>query len=130
MVTRRWIRGADKGTRTLDKGLGATSFNFIAPIHWRILVGHTGWNSTLEGICAGVTMITWPSFSKQFMNEKLLVQILKVGVRVGVEVAVQMGEEEFGVLVKREDVKEALESLMDEGEEGEDRGKRARNFAK
>ena len=91
---------------------------------------HCGWNSTLEGICAGVPMITWPLFSEQFMNEKLLVQILKVGVRVGVEVAVQMGEEEFGKLVKRDDVKQAVESLMDEGEEGEDRGKRARKLAK
>ncbi|XWS59594.1 hypothetical protein CRYUN_Cryun08bG0135500 [Craigia yunnanensis] len=91
---------------------------------------HCGWNSTLEGICAGVPMITWPLFSEQFMNDKLLVQILKVGVRVGVEVAVQMGEEESGMLVKRDDVKQALENLMDEGKEGEDRRKRARKLAK
>ncbi|XP_017976274.1 PREDICTED: UDP-glycosyltransferase 73C6 [Theobroma cacao] len=90
---------------------------------------HSGWNSTLEGICAGVPMLTWPLFAEQFLNEKLLVQILKVGVRVGVEVVVQMGQEEFGVLVKREDVKKAVESLMDEGEEGEDRRKRARKLA-
>ncbi|XVE76089.1 hypothetical protein DITRI_Ditri12bG0145000 [Diplodiscus trichospermus] len=36
MVSRKRIRGANKGTRTLNKGLGATSFNFIAPIPWRI----------------------------------------------------------------------------------------------
>ncbi|KAE8679391.1 putative UDP-Glycosyltransferase superfamily protein [Hibiscus syriacus] len=57
---------------------------------------HCGWNSTLEGICAGVPMITWPLFSEQFMNGKLVVQILKIGVGVGVETAVQMGEEESG----------------------------------
>ncbi|XWS66800.1 hypothetical protein CRYUN_Cryun05aG0231800 [Craigia yunnanensis] len=81
---------------------------------------HCGWNSTLEGICAGVPTITWPLFAEQFFNEKQLVQKLKVGVRVGVEAVVHMGEEDKSeVLVKREDVKKAIESLIDEGEEGE-----------
>ncbi|GMI70242.1 hypothetical protein like AT2G36780 [Hibiscus trionum] len=90
---------------------------------------HCGWNSTLEGICAGVPMITWPLFSEQFMNEKLLVQILKVGVGVGVEVAVPMGEEEFGATVKKEEIMKAVECLMEEGDEGEDRRKRANKLA-
>ncbi|KAK8492673.1 hypothetical protein V6N13_116274 [Hibiscus sabdariffa] len=87
---------------------------------------HCGWNSTLEGICAGVPMITWPLFSEQFMNEKLLVQILQVGVGVGIEVAVPMGEEEFGWTVKKEEITKAVECLM---EEGEDRRKRANKLA-
>ncbi|XVE76091.1 hypothetical protein DITRI_Ditri12bG0145200 [Diplodiscus trichospermus] len=91
---------------------------------------HCGWNSTLEGICAGVPMITWPLFAEQFFNEKQLVQKLKVGVRVGAEFVVHMGEEDkFEELVTREDVQKAIESLMDEGEEGEERRKRARNLA-
>ncbi|KAK9010724.1 hypothetical protein V6N11_043593 [Hibiscus sabdariffa] len=88
---------------------------------------HCGWNSTLEGICAGVPMITWPLFSEQFVNEKLVVQILKVGVGVGVEAAVQMGEEEFGNIVKKEDIVKAVERIM---EEGEDRRERAKELAK
>ncbi|MBA0749723.1 hypothetical protein Gogos_003621 [Gossypium gossypioides] len=92
---------------------------------------HCGWNSTLEGICAGVPMITWPLFSEQFMNQKLLIQILKVGVSIGVEVAVQMGEEEkFGAMVKKGDIMKAMESLMDGGDEGEDRRERAKKLAK
>uniref|UniRef100_A0A2N9GNX3 Glycosyltransferase n=1 Tax=Fagus sylvatica TaxID=28930 RepID=A0A2N9GNX3_FAGSY len=90
---------------------------------------HCGWNSTIEAICVGVPMLTWPLFGDQFVNEKLIVQVLKIGVRVGVEDPVQWGEEEkIGVLVKKEDVKGAIERLMDEGEEREERRKRAREL--
>ncbi|XP_059463430.1 UDP-glycosyltransferase 73C3-like [Corylus avellana] len=90
---------------------------------------HCGWNSTLEGISAGLPMITWPMFAEQFYNEKLVAQVLRIGVRVGVEACVQWGDEEkAGVLVKREDVKKAIEQLMEEGEEGEERRKRAREL--
>lgn len=91
---------------------------------------HCGWNSTLEGISAGVPMITWPLFAEQFFNEKQLVQVLKIGVRVGVEFVVHMGEEDkYVVLVKSEDIKKAIENIMDEGKEGEERRERARNLA-
>ncbi|KAF8364642.1 hypothetical protein HHK36_033386 [Tetracentron sinense] len=90
---------------------------------------HCGWNSTLEGVCAGVPLIRWPLFAEQFCNEKLVIQILRVGVRVGVEVPVPWGEEEkVGVLVRREEVKKAVEQLLNEGEEGEERRKRAREL--
>ena len=45
---------------------------------------HCGWNSTLEGICAGVPLVTFPLFAEQFINEKL-VQVVKIGVSVGAE---------------------------------------------
>ena len=90
---------------------------------------HCGWNSTIEAICAGVPMLTWPLFGDQFFNEKLVVYILKIAVSVGVEDPVQWGEEEkIGVLVKKEDVEGAIDRLMDEGEEREERRKRAREL--
>ncbi|XP_004306178.1 PREDICTED: UDP-glycosyltransferase 73C1-like [Fragaria vesca subsp. vesca] len=91
---------------------------------------HCGWNSTLEGICAGVPLITWPLFGDQFLDEKLVDQILKIAVRVGVEYPMKWGEEEsIGVLVKKENVKEAIDKLMD-GEVSEARRDRARELAK
>ncbi|XP_021821628.1 UDP-glycosyltransferase 73C6-like [Prunus avium] len=91
---------------------------------------HCGWNSTLEAICAGLPLITWPLFSEQFLNEKLVEQILKIAVRVGVEYPMKWGEEEkIGVLVKKENVKEAIEKLMD-GEESQGKRERAKKFGK
>ncbi|PRQ23002.1 putative flavonol 3-O-glucosyltransferase [Rosa chinensis] len=46
---------------------------------------YCGWNSTLEAVCAGIPMITWPVSADQFYNEKLVTQILGIGVAVGVE---------------------------------------------
>nr|AYC63489.1 UDP-glycosyltransferase [Scoparia dulcis] len=90
---------------------------------------HCGWNSTLEGISAGVPMVTWPLFAEQFCNEKLVVEVLKIGVRIGVEMPVKWGEEEkVGVLVKKEDVVEALNVLMDEGEDGKEKRRKAREL--
>ncbi|KAG5055613.1 hypothetical protein AAZX31_03G167900 [Glycine max] len=93
-------------------------------------ITHCGWNSTLEAICAGVPMVTWPLFGDQFFNEILVVQILKVGVKVGAESTIKWGkEEEIGVQVKKEDIERAIESLMDETNESEERRKRIKELA-
>ncbi|KAF7818684.1 UDP-glycosyltransferase 73C6-like [Senna tora] len=93
-------------------------------------ITHCGWNSTIEAICGGVPMITWPLFGDQFFNEKLVVQILKVGIRVGVESPMIWGEEKkIGVVVKKEEIERAIEELMDDTKEGEERRKRANEVA-
>ncbi|MCL7023308.1 hypothetical protein MKW94_020361 [Papaver nudicaule] len=43
---------------------------------------HCGWNSVLESIAAGVPMLAWPMGADQYVNAILLVDGLKVGVRV------------------------------------------------
>lgn len=81
------------------------------------------------GISTGLPMVTWPLFAEQFCNEKLVVQVLKIGVSLGVKVPVKWGDEEnVGVLVKKDDVKKALDKLMDEGEEGQVRRTKAKEL--
>ena len=92
---------------------------------------HCGWNSTLEGVSAGVPLVTWPQFQEQFLNEKLVVQVLRIGVSVGAQKVVHLGEEEKpGVEVKSEDLRKAIEMVMEEGKEGEERRKRAKELSK
>ncbi|XP_052189749.1 UDP-glycosyltransferase 73C4-like isoform X1 [Diospyros lotus] len=90
---------------------------------------HCGWNSTLEGVSAGLPMVTWPIFAEQFLNEKLAVEVLEIGVSVGAQVAVNLGDEEkFGVVVKREEIRGAVEKVMEKGVEGEKRRQRAKGL--
>ncbi|GJZ48268.1 UDP-glycosyltransferase 73E1-like protein [Tanacetum coccineum] len=92
---------------------------------------HCGWNSLLETISAGIPVVTWPFFADQFLNETFMVEILKIGVRIGVEIPVPFGDEDkHGVLVQKEDIKTTVECLMDkEDEEGKQRRKRAGELA-
>ena len=90
---------------------------------------HCGWNSTLEGIASGVPLLTWPLFGDQFCNQKLVIQVLKVGVSSGVEEVMKWGEEEkIGVLVDSEGVKKAVEELMGESDEAKERRRRAKEL--
>ncbi|GMJ12075.1 hypothetical protein like AT2G36780 [Hibiscus trionum] len=74
---------------------------------------HCGWNSVIEGISAGLPMITWPVLADQFFNERLVVSVLRIGEKVGSEIGMKWGEEEkYGVMVKKEQVVEAIDKVM------------------
>nr|AYC63476.1 UDP-glycosyltransferase [Scoparia dulcis] len=90
---------------------------------------HCGWNSTLEGISAGVPMITFPMFGEQFFNEKLVVQVLGIGMGVGARIVTHMGEEEKPeARVTRDGIMTAVERVMDTGRGGNERRKRAKEL--
>ncbi|CAN7009093.1 unnamed protein product [Brassica oleracea var. botrytis] len=92
---------------------------------------HCGWNSTLEGITSGVPLLTWPLFGDQFCNQKLVVQVLKVGVRAGIEETMKWGEEDrIGVLVDNEGVKKAVEELMGDGDDANERRRVVKELGK
>ncbi|XP_015890276.3 soyasapogenol B glucuronide galactosyltransferase [Ziziphus jujuba] len=80
------------------------------------MVTHCGWNSILEGVNAGLPMITWPVFVEQFYNEKLLTDVLRIGVAVGVKELRNYGQEETMVM-KREEIEKAVRVLTGDGEE-------------
>ncbi|CAO2191188.1 unnamed protein product [Urochloa humidicola] len=87
-------------------------------------VTHCGWNSTLEAVSAGVPMVTWPRYADQFYNEKLVVELLEVGVGVGsTDYASKL---EARRVIGGEVIAEAIGSVMGDGEEAEAIRERAR----
>jgi len=84
------------------------------------MVTHCGWNSILEGVNAGLPLVTWPLFAEQFYNERLVVDVLKIGVAVGATIWCdidKVGEKE---VVTREKVAAAVVAVMGEGEHATD----------
>ncbi|KAA8521998.1 hypothetical protein F0562_012688 [Nyssa sinensis] len=78
---------------------------------------HCGWNSVIEGVSAGVPMVTWPLYAEHFYNEKLVTQVLGIGVEVGVEdwnLWVDAGKK----VIRRESIEKCVRRLMDDGDEG------------
>ncbi|KAL7248574.1 hypothetical protein ACSBR2_003334 [Camellia fascicularis] len=91
---------------------------------------HCGWNSTIEGIGAGVPMITWPLVAEQFFNESIVVDVLKTGIRVGNEEWLSYIWEPK-VTVTREKVEAAVKWLMagNGGDEVDEMRRRAKEVS-
>lgn len=87
---------------------------------------HCGWNSCLEGITAGLPMIAWPLFAEQFFSERLIVDVLGIGIGIGVKVC--SGNEEERDMVNGEEVRKVVDELMGNGEEGDGRRERAKEL--
>ncbi|KAK4483152.1 hypothetical protein RD792_010332, partial [Penstemon davidsonii] len=65
---------------------------------------HFGWNSVLEVVCAGVPMVAWPFYVEQHFNRVVLVE--------GMKLALRMNEMANGFVVA-EEVKRKVRELMD-----------------
>ncbi|KAL7229524.1 hypothetical protein ACSBR2_008098 [Camellia fascicularis] len=91
---------------------------------------HCGWNSTIEGIGAGIPMITWPLAAEQFFIESLVTDVLKTGIRVENEEWVSLHWEPK-VTVTREKVEKAVKWLIggDGGDQVVEMRRRAREMA-
>ncbi|XP_020108885.1 UDP-glycosyltransferase 87A2-like isoform X2 [Ananas comosus] len=81
---------------------------------------HCGWNSTLEGLYAGVPMLTYPLVWDQYPNSKMVVDEWGVGLRV---------KEDDGGGVRGEVVAELVRKVMDlEDGESKEMRRRAREL--
>lgn len=131
---RAWLAADGFEERVRDRGLLVRGWAPQVTVLSHPAVGgflsHCGWNATLEAIAHGVPVLTWPVFADQFCSERLLVDVLDVGVRSGVELpAMNLPEEAEGVQVRSADLEKAVAELMDEGPEGSARRARAKELA-
>lgn len=90
---------------------------------------HCGWNSTLEAVAGGVPVAGWPQRAEQFLNERLLVDVMGVGVSMlGKGEARRKFREKD--IVGRERVQEVVCELMGGGEKAVERRNRAAQYGK
>ncbi|PUZ54899.1 hypothetical protein GQ55_5G168800 [Panicum hallii var. hallii] len=72
--------------RTKDRGLVIKSWapqvDVLNHPATGAFVTHCGWNSTMEGIMAGVTMLCWPLYAEQKMNKIFMTEDMGVGVEI------------------------------------------------
>lgn len=98
--------------RTKDRGLVVKSWapQVVVLNHGSVggFVTHCGWNSALEGVCAGVPMVAWPLYAEQRFNRVIMVEEMNL--------ALPMKESEDG-FVRAEEVEKRVCDLMD-SEEG------------
>lgn len=90
-------------------------------------VTHCGWGSMMEGLAAGVPLMTWPLFIDHFFTERLMVDVHGVGVATGSMVSSFSAEER--TLVSADRVRSAVNELMGGGEEAEERRRRVEKLA-
>ncbi|CAK9167337.1 unnamed protein product [Ilex paraguariensis] len=82
-------------------------------------VTHCGWNSTLESLVSGVSVVAFPHWSDQTTNAKMIEDVWKTGVRVK-----PSGEE----TVEGDELKQCIEMVMGGGERGEEMRRNAQRW--
>ncbi|CAK9874178.1 unnamed protein product [Sphagnum jensenii] len=94
--------------RTKDRGLVYTSWAPQIQILAHPAVGgfltHCGWNSIMESISMGVSMIAWPLWADQMLNARFCVDVLNIAI------AVDKKE-----IVGPEEVERVVRLLMEDG---------------
>ncbi|KAJ1265508.1 hypothetical protein BS78_08G081200 [Paspalum vaginatum] len=76
-----------------------------------VFLTHSGWNSTLESLCAGVPMLSWPFFAEQQTNCRYKRTEWGVGMEIGGD-------------VRRDEVAATIKEAMD-GDKGREMRRRA-----
>lgn len=90
-------------------------------------VTHCGWGSMMEGLAAGLPLITWPLFIDHFFTERLLVDLLGVGVATGSMVSSFSTEDR--TLVSADRLRTVVNEAMGGWEGAEERRRRVKKLA-
>ncbi|KAK3135171.1 hypothetical protein QOZ80_5BG0415420 [Eleusine coracana subsp. coracana] len=111
--------------RVGDKGMVITGWAPQTAILAHPAVGafvtHCGWNSVLETVAAGVPVMTWPMVVEQFITERFVTEVLKIGERLVPEEAglMRSTRSEENELVPAEVVAQAVAKFMEPGGAGD-----------
>ncbi|KAL9239350.1 hypothetical protein vseg_013683 [Gypsophila vaccaria] len=81
------------------------------------MLTHVGWGTMLEGITAGLPLVTWPLYAEQLYNERLVVDVLKIGVGVGVKEFSGLDDIGKKETIGRESIEASVRLVMGDGEE-------------
>uniref|UniRef100_A0A453GZP2 Uncharacterized protein n=1 Tax=Aegilops tauschii subsp. strangulata TaxID=200361 RepID=A0A453GZP2_AEGTS len=122
---KEWLQALE--TRTARHGLVVHGWApQVAILSHRAVGGfmtHCGWNSLLESVAQGVPVVTWPHFGDQFLNERLAVDVLGVGVPVR-----PFDAEKAVDPVVRGHIARAVSELMGDGAVAEERRRKCKEY--
>ncbi|XP_059284480.1 UDP-glycosyltransferase 90A1-like [Lycium ferocissimum] len=84
-------------------------------------LSHCGWNSVIESICAKVPILAWPMMAEQHLNARMVVEEIKIGLRV------ETCDGSVRGFVKCEGLEKPIRELM-EGEKGKEARKKVEDI--
>jgi len=119
-----WVPPEGWEERVGDRGMVVTRWAPQTAILAHPAVGafvtHCGWNSVLETVVAGVPVLTWPMVFEQFITERFVTKVLKIGERLWPEGAgVRSTRYEEHELIPSKAVAQAVARFMEPGGVGD-----------
>ncbi|WMV15192.1 hypothetical protein MTR67_008577 [Solanum verrucosum] len=116
-VVRKSLDEVDDGfeNRVKNRGLVVTEWvdqrEILSHESVQGFLSHCGWNSVIESMCAKVPILAWPMMADQHMNARMVLEVIKIGLRV------ETCDGSVRGFVNWEGLEKAIKELM-EGEKG------------